>query len=106
MGKLWKEIMPHTNTSSASPRIRKRLLRAKSTSPLIMVSGVGPSSLLDRVLEHERVRHDGLPGLETRDELLHFTGQRVPADHFHALEAARGDGHVDPLPVVQVQDGR
>src|SRR6516162_6287067 len=106
MGRLWNEMTPQAKRSTANARTKKRRSSAKSTSPRIMRWRSPPWLLLDRVLEDEGVRHDALTRLEACQQFLHVARQHLTARHFLPLEPAAGGRNVDPLAIVQVQDGR
>src|ERR1035441_7264294 len=100
MGRARNEMMPQPNSRIAMITTRKRLFSAKSTKPRIM-----GRSLPFGVLQDEGVLHHALARLNARANLLHIAGEHVSAGHFHAPELSVGGGHVDPIAVVEVQDG-
>src|SRR5271163_4297674 len=105
-------MMPHTNSTSASPRTIRRLPSAKSTTRRIIYWSVLSSqfsvpssrfsvlgsqysvlsthysecSLLHRVLQIECVGYHLIARLNAGDDFLLFFGKHAACDHFHAFE--------------------
>src|SRR6516225_5826406 len=98
MGRLRNEMRPHINNTIATTSTRKRLLRAKSTSLRIMLklpwdllrirnkgdreivlilyselSAESSPSLLQCVLENERVGHYLIPRFNAGPDFLHVS---------------------------------
>src|SRR6266852_4199290 len=61
--------------------------------------------LLHSVLEHQRILNHLYAGLDARDHFLHASRKRLPVHHFHAPELFVARGDIDPVAIVQMQDG-
>src|ERR1035437_9525168 len=88
----------------------KRLLSAKSTSARIIQFPLGAvhvsgHSLIDRVLEHKRIRDDLLTRLYSAHYFLPIAGYSVSARDFHASELVVRRREIDIVAIMDVQDG-
>src|ERR1017187_3396383 len=93
-------MMPQPNNRIATITTRKRLFSAKSTKPRSI-----ERSLLLCVLQNEGVLHHALARLNAVPNLLHIAGEHVSTAHFYAPELPVVHGHVDPVAIMEVQDG-
>src|SRR4029077_21263746 len=98
--------MPQAKSRTASASTRKRLLRAKSTTArIISRPRRGDLLLLDCGLESQSVRHNLFTWLNARDDFLSVVREHLSAGHFYSAESSAFHRHVDPLPILQVQNG-
>src|SRR5262245_56757656 len=97
-------MMPQMKRSTATASTSSRLPSEKSTS-LRSIDPIPQASLLDGVLEDERVGNDTFTRLQPRAELLHAAVQHRAGDDLAALEAPVLGRHVHPVAIVQVQNG-
>src|SRR5579863_2702690 len=97
-------MMPQTSRSSASARIRNRWLNARSTNRRIMVSRLS-ALLLDGALQHQRLQDHALTRADAGSHFLQVARELRAAHDLDALKAARAGRYVDPIPVVQMQEG-
>ena len=104
-------------------------MRISSFEFRISIFEFRPHLLLDRRLEHQGVRHNLLAGAQARGYFLRLVltlrgralgprlgahkgrpyggvgGEHFPRDDFQAPETAAFHRNIDPVAVVQVQDG-
>src|SRR5713226_768740 len=61
--------------------------------------------LLHSVLEHQRVLNDLYAGFDPGNHFLHVSRKHLPFNHFHPSELFVGRRNVDPVAIVQMQNG-
>src|ERR1035441_1398044 len=114
-GRLWKDNTPHAVNRTTSAITTKRLLSAKSTRARIMVfsgqekgAGFGNFLLTDRyyVFKDCGIGYHLLGRLNARLDLLEVARQGIAADYLDTPELFVRRRHVDPVAVVQMEDGR
>src|SRR5579864_6104042 len=63
-------------------------------------------SLLQRVLQHQRVRYHALAGLDAGYNLLHISRKHITTNYLDTAELAVPVGLINPIAIVQVKNRR
>src|SRR5579862_213073 len=114
MGRAWKEMMPHTKSTSAAPRIMRRLRRAKSMrARIILLSAVASQYLFPRHLfllrhivgELQRVGVQFVAGLHAITNFLHSVGRETVGLNDDLAKVVCIFSAKDPVFIVQAHDG-